>query len=793
MILLYKEIKSFFNTSVGLFFLLSFLLVAGLLLWSVPGAYHIPGSTYASLDNFFALLPVLLSVLIPVFSINIFSGEKKHRTLELLLTRPIRISGIVAAKTLAIFLIVLLTFLLSLSYLFTISYFAIPQGNVDWGAIGGAYFGFLFLSLTFVSITVLASSLTSNQVMAFIVALFACVGSYYGFELLSLLFASGETQLFIKKFGLFSHVVSMQRGVIDSRDLVALLSLSACCFTLTCGLLSVGKRKKMLWGAVLILLLPNMLSANFHFRWDLTSEKRYTLSEQSGSILKALKEPLTVEIYLDGALNAGFTRLKEATVAMLSEFSLITPVNLQVRMIDPYQSKEPDFISHLAEAGIKGIAVNERDMTGKVTQKIVFPYLKITDGEAALVVPLLIHSPYKSGEENLNTSIENIEYQLISNIYRWTEKRQRKIAFLEGHAEFADMEIGDVTEMLSHYYQIDRGQLSNDIHQLSDYDCVILAGPQMPFSEQEKFILDQYLMKGGTLLFLVNGVKLLPDQLAATGQTPSMVNDVHLDDMLFTYGIRINPVLVEDLQCLNIPVKTELSASESDFQPLPWHFAPVLYPANNHPVSKDLMLIKSEFVSSLSFVGQRVNLQQIPLLYTSGQSHLVPVPDMITFRSPEEAHDASRFTAQQVMVAALLEGKFTSVFNHRSVPEGIDAPEIMQESVPTKIIVAGTEEIIRNDVERTASGEKLLPAGYDKYMDIQFGNREFMLNAVNYLTDNEGLMNLKDKHLKIRLLDKNRLQQAGSLPIWINAVCPLAFISALFLINYRTRRKKYFK
>jgi ABC-2 type transport system permease protein len=791
MIQLYNELKSVLNTPAAWLFLVIFLLTTGALIWLIPGTYYLPGQAYASPAGFFSLAPVLLTVLIPALAVGILSEEKKHQTPEILLPRPLSVPGIVAAKVVAVWGIVTLALLLSSTSLFTLSYYALPQGNIDGGAIGGAYAGIWLLSLTFVSITVFASSLTSHPVMAFILALFGCAGYYYGFELLSALFSGGSVQLFIRSLGLYSHVTSMQQGMIDSRDVASVLSVAIGCFLLTCHVLSVRKNRKIISFAIFLLFLPNLPGAIFHHRWDLTDEKRYTISRQSRSILKDIKSPLTFEVYLDGELNAGFTRLKQAVIDLLTEFSWISPGKIHYRLIDPYRSKESNFIAHLNEEGIRGIVVNEHDRAGTTTQKTVFPWLKIIAGKQHMAIPLLHHSKNKSVEENLNLSVENLEYQLITALYSLKEQQPRKIAFLEGHDELPESEVADVTEALSRHYQIDRGTLSTDVHQLSEYECIIVAGAQQPFSEQEKFILDQYLMNGGRLLLLINGVKLSPEKLAAEGRTPTMINELNLDDMLFTYGIRINPVLIQDLQCLTIQVQTNAGSETPVIQPLPWYFAPVLYPATNHPITRGLMLLKSEFVSSLSFVGRQTNLRATPLLSTSGHSHTVVVPEMITWQSPEAPRDSPDFREPALMVAALLEGTFRSVFNRRAVPEGINTQQIIRESVPTKIIVAGTEELIRNETQHIPSGKKHLPAGYDKYMDVQFGNHDFLLNAVNYLTDHEGLTALKKKHLKIRLLDRNRLIQSGYLPATINLLVPLAVVCGLFLACHRIRKKKY--
>ncbi len=786
--LLSKELKSLLNTSVGIIFLLVFILSTGILLWLIPGKYNIPEAGYASLDVFFSLVPVLLVVLIPGLSGRAFADEKNKGNLDVLLTRPVSLWRITGVKFLAIFLVVLLALLLTFVYVISLYWTAMPVGNIDRGAIIGSYLGMIFLSVAFIFVAVFASSLTSGQVTAFILSLVGCVGLYYGFELLSGLFSSGKSQLFIRQWGIYSHVTSMQRGVLDSRDVIALLSIGALFYLLTVYVLSVYKNKRNLIPGITILLFINLIGLFAHFRLDLTTEKRYTISTQSKRILTSLEKPLQVEVYLSGDLNAGFTRLKQATIDMLSEFEQIAPGMIDVHIIDPYEPENKEILAGLNENGMPGIAVNERNKEGKIVQKVVFPWVMIKSDGVEIPTSILVHQKGKSGEENLNASIENLEYQLISGIYASTHPEGRKVAFIEGHGELDENMTGDISDALSVYYQVDRGELTKDFSTLKKYEVIVIAGTQYPFAEWEKFMLDQYLMQGGKILFLINGVRLQLDLLATTGESPSMANEIKLDDLLFTYGVRINPVLIQDAHCLTIPVQTGSDDTNGDFKPLPWYYAPILNPSPDHPVTKDVMYVKSEFVSSLSFVGNQPEITKTPLLASSEYAHIVQVPEMVTLASSEEIPDLSYFNEKDLPVAALLEGRFSSLFYRRPVPEGLQMGEVLTQSIPTKIIVIGSDEIIRNEV---VNGQQI-PLGYDSYSGIRFGNKDFLVNAINYLTDDANLMSVKNKHLKIRLLDNVKIEQYGKLLAYINILVPVSIALILFILLQFSRKKKYF-
>lgn len=779
-----KELGSLVNTPVGILFLVLFVVVSGSLLWFLPGAYNIKEGGYATMDSFFVLAPVLLIVLIPALSMRSFSEERKSKTLDLLLTRPVGVPSIVAAKTGAVFVVVLLAFLLSLAHPLLLSYYALSVGSLDWGACAGAYIGLIYFSLSIISLSIFTSSLTSNQIVAYIAGVSGSFILYYGFELLASLF-SGSVAASISQWGMLSHILSMKRGVIDGRDLVVLFVYTLLFYLLTCRVLSLRKSGKSLLLALVGLLVFGLAGTLLPVRWDLTAEKRHTLSEPTKQLLNNLPFPLELTSYLDGDLNPGFLRLKQSLSDLMLDFSRQASGKVHFRSVDPYRSADPAaFIKELDGRGVRGIAVNEKRADGGFVQKIVFPCIEISCGGKSIVFSPLVRHPDKSGEENLNASIENLEYELARAISELSRDRERKIAFLEGHGELPEADLQDITDRLSRYYTIDRGRISGSKAELDAYDAIVIAGPQSAFSEQEKFVIDQYLMQGGKLLLLMNGVLLDYRALAEEGESPSMPNQSNLDDILFHYGLRINPVLIKDLQSLTIPVSVKEDGLNAVIKPIRWHYAPLLNPSAGHPVSKGLLHVKSEFASSIDFTGKDPAVRKTPLLYTSAHSKEVNVPEMIRLDINEYQSVDKEFVQSELVVAALLEGSFSSVFTHRDIPEGLPAYDSIRARSPeTRMIVVASEEIIRNE-----PGQAL---GYDSYSEITFGNVDFLLHSLHYLTDDLSLMSLREKHWTLRLLDRNKMQDKPALPFLFTLILPLVLIVSCWLAYFFIRKRRY--
>lgn len=548
------------------------------------------------------------------------------------------------------------------------------------------------------------------------------------------------------------------------------------------------KKYSLLIGCLIVVLL-NILSANLFFRIDLTSDKRHSVSQPTKQLMAGLNQEVDVTIYLDGEMNSGFLRLKRSVAELLDELSIYAPEGINYSFTNPTslpQEEQKRLMQLFAENGISPTTIYERNRDGKSVQRLLFPWLRISYGDKQQWVSLLKNIKGNSGEENLNISIESLEFQLTDALRLLTQKEIQKIAFIEGHGELSDYHTWDISLALSRYFQIDRGVLGTDASVLDDYKAIIIAAPTQPFSENDKYIIDQYIMRGGRVLWLIDGIRLDENSLSTTGMSPTIPMDVNLTDMLFRYGVRVNPMIVQDQQCLLVPVNVASSGEPAHFEPMPWYFAPLLLTSPNHPVSRNLPQVTGTFVSCLDMVGQNDNLRRDVLLATSNATHIISAPAAINVEEIELTPDY--FNLAYVPVAVALDGVFPSLFAHRLMPQNItNAPAKLKESVPTKQIVMASGSFISNDIQ---DGQPL-PVGYDRYTQTQFGNRDFFVNALLYLTDDQGWINLRNKQLKIRLINKNIATNAR-LPLQlVNVGMPLLLLAIFGVVFLWMRRRVY--
>ncbi len=537
------------------------------------------------------------------------------------------------------------------------------------------------------------------------------------------------------------------------------------------------------------------ISEKYFFRLDLTSEKRYSVSDNTKRLLRGLDNEITFKIYLDGDLNSGFLRLRKSTREMLDEFSAYSR-NLKYEFINPsaastVKEREKAY-EELAKKGMRGIMVHEKDKEGKSIQKIVFPWIEITYGGQTNLVNLLKNLPGKSGEENLNISIQNLEFELTEAIRHLTSKEIRKVAFIEGHGELPEIFTYDISQTLSRYYQVDRGIIGDDPAILDPYSAIIIAGPQEKFQEKDKYIIDQYIMRGGKALWMVDGTRVSLDSLSVYSETMAIPLDVNLSDQLFKYGVRINPVLTLDVQSILIPVNMAEAGEPAQFEPASWYYSPLLLTSPEHPVTRNVTPVKAEFASSLDFVGEDLPVKKDVLLVTSTGTHLQTTPSLVSMDIINVEKSGHFFNMRNAIVGASMEGIFPSVFTNRMIPEGVRTQEkTLTESKPTKMIVVANGNIIRNDVQGYGENTNIVPLGFDRYMNQQFGNKDFILNAVNYLTDDDGWMTLRSREIKLRLLNKPAV--IGLRKFWqvSNVLLPLVFLALFGVVSYFVRKKRY--
>ena len=554
--------------------------------------------------------------------------------------------------------------------------------------------------------------------------------------------------------------------------------------------------KKLLIAASLVGLL--LISYFFFFRIDLTTDKRYSVSNKTKKLMENIQDPLEVVVYLDGDLNPGFQRLKKSTAELLDELGVYSGKSISVRFENPSaadnQEQRENRYRELQARGLEPTAVYERDKEGKSIQKVLFPWIEISYRKNKVPICLLKNIRGNSGEENLNISIENLEFELTDGIRRLVNTQVSKIAFMEGHGELTEAETYDICKSLSRYFQIDRGVLGMDASILNQYKAIIIAKPNLPFTENEKYIIDQYIMNGGRVLWVMDAVRIAKENLSKTGMSPAIELDLNLNDQLFRYGVRINPILMQDIQCASMPMNIAAVGAPPKFEPTPWFFSPLLLASDQHPVTRNITEVRAEFSSGIDIVGDNKMAKPSLLLATSNNSHIVSTPTTIDLRHLPKASDGAYFNMGYIPVAVALEGVFESNFANRILPTVLKNTQPFRKiSFPTRQIFIADGDIIRNETNGIASDSTTSPLGYDRYMRQQFGNKDFILNSVLYLADNEGWMQLRNRTLKLRLLNKRVSNDERIIWQLSNTLLPILLLVLSGFVYQLMRKRKYTK
>lgn len=532
---------------------------------------------------------------------------------------------------------------------------------------------------------------------------------------------------------------------------------------------------------IVCVVAAEVLAHGWVCRWDMTDDKRYSLSEASKALLRSTDAPIEVTLLLDGDLNSGFRRLKKATEETLEELAVYGDLKVVKDTKDLKDS-----------LGLQPIIIHERAQNGKTAQTTVYPYALMSYKGRRAVVSLLKNTRGRSGEENLNTSIEQLEFAFMEALHRLQQTETPRVAILEGHGEPDEAHTYDLMVALSKYFAVDRGQIVEsqtskvESHLLDGYQAVLIVNPQTAFSEQERFIIDQYIMRGGAVLWALNGVQLSEQVLQREGFTPVLPLDLGLQEMLFRYGVRVDPALVQDLQCLTIPVNVSADPQQPNLQPLPWSYAPLLLTSQGSPITKDLGQVMSTFVSPIDAVGGEDGIEKKVLLATSTASRVTATPGEVDLSDMNP--DPATFAYQYVPVAVSLEGAFSSAFAHRMVPEGIESDEpIRKQSTRTRQVVIGSGSVLLNEWQRNQA----LPMGYDRMSGMQFSNRDLVVNAVLWLTDADGLIRLREKEVSLRLLNDHRAHDERLTVQLVSTLSPVALLALIGTIVYSIRKRKY--
>ena len=540
------------------------------------------------------------------------------------------------------------------------------------------------------------------------------------------------------------------------------------------------------------LFIINVASHYIFKRIDLTQDQRYTLSETTKKIIDGVDSPLIIDVFLEGNFPGEFKKLQSETRQLLEEFSAYNS-NISFQFVNPIEKEEErmETMKKFYDKGMMPINVTVEDK-GKQTQEVVFPWAVANYGEKGTKVQLLKNMMGATTEQKVVSSVQHLEYAFADAINKIATEKQKKIAVIKGNGELDDVFIADFLKSVRENYYIGpitldsvAKQPNQTLKALNIYDLAIIAKPTEKFTDAEKQVLDQFIMKGGKTLWLVDAVTAEVDSLYnPSGSSLAVTRDLNLTDMFFKYGFRINPQVIKDEQGTPIVLYSGNQGSESQKEQYVWKFAPFVYASSSHPIVKNIEGVKFDFCSPIELLKN--DLKKTVLLETSQFSKTVGTPypfslEMVT----EETSPKEYTTGGFIPVSVLLEGTFTSTYKNRVLPFKDGA--FKTQSVPTKMIVISDGDVIKNQIDQGAP----LELGFDKWSNFMFGNKEFLLNSVNYLLDDNGLINIRSKEVRLPMLDKEKVHENYSRTQMLTVALPIVILGLFGFVFTYLRKKKY--
>jgi len=541
--------------------------------------------------------------------------------------------------------------------------------------------------------------------------------------------------------------------------------------------------------SLLVIININMIVSRYSFRIDLTEEKRFTISDSSVDLLKSLTDVVYVDVYLEGDFPPGFQRLQKAIRQTLDDFRVYAGDNIQYRYINPDEVMgergQQNLIRVLGEKGIQPTNLFATE-DGKRTERLIFPGVIVSYGGDEQGVMLLKGNKAAGSQERLNQSIEGIEYELISAIDKLVNIDRKRIAFIRGHDELDSSNIASINQILLESYDLFNVSLPTK-NSLDEYDAIIVAKPLKSYAEKDIYKIDQFIMKGGKAIFLLDMLDVNLDSISSEGSIGYPIN-TNLEGLLFKYGIRINKDYLLDLNSGGFPVVVGNMGENPQIQIMPWPFYPIITNYANHPIVRNLDAVYLRFTSSID-TTKAVGVKKIPLMFSSPYSKTAGTPVRVSLNDLRKQMSPEIFNEGSQPVAYLLQGIFTSVFNNRFIPNGFNKDEFKAKSIPTIIIVCADGDLIRNEINQKTGVPYDL--GYDPHLQTEFANTDFLLNVLSYLLDEDGLILSRNKVITIRPLDMVRVKQERIKWQLINMVIPILIVLIFGIIRHYMRKKKY--
>lgn len=820
-----KEVRSFLSLLIGYIVISVFLLLVGLFLWVFPFAYNIPESGYARLDSLFDLAPWVFLFLIPAITMRSFAEERRNGTIELLFTKPLTDTQIILSKYIGGLVLVLFSLLPTFIYYFSIRELGNPPGNIDNGGTFGSYIGLLMIGATFVSVGIFCSSLTQNQVVAFIIAVFLCFFLYLGFDMIASFSTFGNLDSFVRDMGIYEHYQSIKRGVVDSRDILYFVTVIALFVLFTKFILEKRRRKTFpqFFITTGIVILINFIFSFWFIRFDLTEEKIHSLSPATIDFLEnktlvklkdqTIKGNIDIKVYLTGDLPADLKYLEKAVKEKLDEMRAYIGDRLNYEFIDPYRQED----EAEQERELSDIAKNTKikytelqyEEDGIFQKKYIFPGATISfEGKPEVPVQFFNKEVIFKDENQLRglawAATDQLEYKIVDGIRNAKDQIRPAIAILQGHGEANTDELHYISGTLGDFYTVDFIKINEKIKALDPYQLLMVVQPDSAFSERDKFVIDQFLMRGGKVAWFIDPMHVYADTLFTKGQTFGLASELNLDDQLFTYGVRLNKDIVIDKTSapINVP------GYPGNF--IEWPFYPYVYPKIKHSVVRNLNPIKFEYASTIDLVGDTLEVKKTTLLTTSEKSVIYKAPVRINYGIVDVEPFGSNNIKPYLNLAVLLEGKFKSVFRNR-LPEAFTKSKdykFLETSKPTRMLVVSDGDVVKNFYQDSVYlpqtkefTKKYLKLEFDRYNvrnrdgspRFVYGNGQFLLNAVDYLMGDESLIELRQRTLTIRKLDDVRVMREKGYWQFMNIGMPVILIILFGIVQYFIRKRKYAK
>ncbi len=782
-----------------------FFVLLGLWLWIFPDT-SILDNKFSSLQTLFELAPWLFLFIIPALTMRSIAEEKANGTLDILRSKPISIWGIVTGKFVATLIMVFIMVLICQIYTFSVGQLGFPKGNLDVGGTLGSFIAWVLLAACYISIGIFASAVSSSQMISFLLASVLCFLVYTGPAFLATLpVLVGNLDYALQWLGMESHYQSMSKGILTNNDFFYFTSVILVFLYLSSLVLknsgnTYSFKKSLLHPAMGFIVVSVSLSLLPFFSIDLTEDRRYTLGAETKSLIRTVDDIVYAEVLMDGRLPAAFTRLRKSAIEKLQDFNKINK-NILFKQVDPLEG-DREMVKANQEALRKdGISPTQLTVyNGKEQEKkIIYPYVVFHFGERIVPVNLLESKDTRMDEDEvLNRSVSLLEYKFANAIQKLKLKKNPVVVFTKGHGELTPLQTADLERTLRPVYSTGRMILDSVVKISNEIDVLLVAKPQHAFSTRDNFLVDQYIMNGGKVLWFIDPVFVNTDTVNAANRLKQdfipLPYELNLDELFFKYGFRILPNVVLDYECTTIPLLTGYSGGNPQFEPKKWYFHPLIAPVSMHAIVKNLDRISTFYPATIDTVKTKSAISKTILLSSSDHSRTLTSPSPINFEMVRQSISADQFNRPAQPVALLAEGVFSSAFENR-VSESLSNTlkqinaEYKLESSPTKMIVFSDGDLPANAI--SSRGEPA-PLGFNMYEQVTYpGNKNLVMNSIEYLIDENNILNARNKEIRLRMLDDSKIEKNKTFWQWFNLILPVVFSFLIYFIADFYRKRKY--